>query len=506
MKLATVFSRAHYGTQAPLIRVEVHVSDAKENFSIVGLPETVVKESRERVRSSILTAQFNFPKGKITVNLSPADLPKEGGRFDLPIALGILLANGQLPHASVEGYEFLGELSLDGTLHPIPGVLSCALANAREGSGRALILPVHNAPEATLAEPLVVYPALNLMDVVGHLKGFRLLSAASPTPFILPVSGASSWGDIIGQTLAKRALEIAAAGGHHLLMQGPPGVGKTLLAHCMPSLLPPLSKEQALEVLSLYQLRSGESSRPMAQWLLPPFRAPHHSASHVALVGGGRPPQPGEISLAHHGVLFLDEFPEFPRASLEALREPLEQGQINIARANHHLSFPARFQLIAAMNPCPCGYHGDASGRCTCPPLKIKKYIEKISGPLWDRIDLCTTLQPLPNGSLFQELSSLNEPLKNVQQRIAESRTLQLNRQGCLNAQLNHQTLKHHSLPAQAQQLLNQAEQRWHLSPRTLHRTLKVARTIADLHQSESMGEAHVAEALRFRHTPSPVS
>ncbi|OGA65980.1 MAG: ATP-dependent protease, partial [Betaproteobacteria bacterium RIFCSPLOWO2_12_FULL_67_28] len=383
MPLATVASRALAGIAAPEVTVEVHLGPGLPAFNIVGLPDAEVREAKDRVRAALNHARFEFPARRITVNLAPADLPKDSSRFDLPIALGILAASGQLKTAALAGHEFAGELSLTGELRPVRGALAMALAAGQ--AGRSFVLPRSSAAQAALAARARVLPAATLLEVCAHLAGEAPLvpqpgarDPVSPRYFELA--------EVKGQAQAKRALEIAAAGGHALLMVGPPGTGKSMLAARLPGILPPMSECDALESAAVHSASS--LGFDAARWAERPYRAPHHSASRAALVGGSNPPRPGEISLAHHGVLFLDEMPEFPRDALEALREPLESGVISIARAARQMQFPARFQLVTAMNPCPCGYLGDPSGRCRCTPDQVARYRRRISGPLMDRIDL----------------------------------------------------------------------------------------------------------------------
>lgn len=492
MSLAIVHSRAQLGIDAPAVSVEAHLANGLPSLTLVGLPETAVRESKDRVRSAIQSCGFDFPCRRITLNLAPADLPKDGGRFDLAIALGILAASGQLPAAALDGVECLGELALSGALRPLKGVLPAALA-ARD-AGRALLLPRANAEEATLASGLTVYAADHLLEVVAHLAGHTPLApcAAAARPSIAPI-----WGDIAevqGQLAAKRALLVAAAGRHNLLLNGAPGTGKTLLASRLPGLLPPLAEAEALEVAAIHSVAGLAAP---GGWPARPFRQPHHSASAAALVGGGSRPRPGEISLAHHGVLFLDELPEFDRKVLEVLREPLESGEIVIARAQDKLRFPARFQLVAAMNPCPCGYLGDAEQRCRCTAEQVQRYRARLSGPLLDRIDLHlqvrrepTRLHAAAEGPGSAELA----------QRVAAAQRRQLERQGCANAHLDLPALPRHcALDDADRQWLEAAGERLRLSLRALHRVLKVARTLADLDDAAAIARGHLAEALQYR-------
>lgn len=492
MSLAQVLSRAQQGIEAPLVSVEAHLANGLPAFTLVGLPEAAVKESRDRVRSALQTCGFEFPARRITLNLAPADLPKEGGRFDLAIALGLLAASGQLPGDCLSSFECLGELALSGQLRPVQGVLPAALAT--RAAQRTLIVPRGNAEEACLASGLKVLAVDHLLELVAHLQGQQRLDLYQSQGLASKVNDYPDLAEVQGQQAAKRALLVAASGAHNLLMVGPPGTGKTLLASRLPGLLPELSEHEALEVAAVHSL---VSSQPLERWPARPFRQPHHSASAPALVGGGSRPQPGEISLAHHGVLFLDELPEFDRKVLEVLREPLENGQIVIARARERVQFPARFQLVAAMNPCPCGYLGDASGRCRCTPDQVQRYRGKLSGPLLDRIDLhihvareATRLEPREQGPSSAEWAA----------RVSAARALQLRRQGCANAHLRLDELRRHcALTPVDQQWLESACERLKLSLRAAHRLLKVARTLADLEGLGQIERAHLAEALQYR-------
>ncbi len=493
--LARIFSRAQAGVDAPPVTVEAHLSNGLPAFAIVGLPEAAVRESRDRVRSALLNSRFDFPSRRITVNLAPADLPKEGGRFDLPIALGILAASGQLSPETCRDLEFLGELSLSGELKPVRGALPAALKT--RSAGRALLLPCENADEAALVSGVTILGARHLLDVCAHLAGAQRLM-----PHISTLTDAApqydDLADVRGQHQAKRALEIAAAGGHSLLFMGPPGTGKSMLASRLPGILPPMSEEEALETAAVASI--SEQGFHACRWRQRNFRAPHHTASGIALVGGGSYPRPGEISLAHHGVLFLDELPEFNRHVLEVLREPLETGQIVVSRAARQAEFPARFQLIAAMNPCPCGYLGDASGRCRCTLEQVQRYRARISGPLLDRIDLHVEVPRPPREVLRPDSPPDGEPSAVIAARVAAARSLQLVRSGKPNARLTTREVNSHCSPGTAgQQLLERAMERLGLSARGYHRVLKVARTIADLTGSDTLLTAHIAEAIGYR-------
>ena len=494
MSLATVLSRAAQGIHAPQVTVEVHLSNGLPGLSIVGLPETAVKESKDRVRAALLTSQFSFPARRITVNLAPADLPKEGGRFDLPIALGMLIASGQLPQAAATRYEFLGELSLSGELRAVRGALAAALQAVR--AGHDLILPAANAAEAALIEGLEVIPARDLLEVCAHLTGTQAI-APQPRPAYQPEPAAGlDLADVRGHHRAKRALEVAATGSHNLLMIGPPGTGKTMLASRLPTLLPPLTEQEAIESATVHSVSA--QGFDAARWRQRPFRAPHHTASGVALVGGGSMPLPGEISLAHHGVLFLDELTEFNRRVLEVLREPLEAGRITISRAARQAEFPAQFQLIAAMNPCPRGYDCDLRANCSCTPEQQARHRARLSAPLLDRIDLHVEVLRQPQAML--KPTQPIEASQAVRARVYQARDRQLNRQGKLNAHLTPREVEAYCPLTEADgRLLDQAITRFGLSTRAYHRILKVARTIADLAESGQITTPQVAEAISYR-------
>ncbi|HJS38415.1 MAG TPA: YifB family Mg chelatase-like AAA ATPase [Burkholderiales bacterium] len=493
MALATVASRALAGIDAPEVTVEVHLGPGLPAFHIVGLPDAEVREAKDRVRAALHHAQFSFPARRITVNLAPADLPKHSSRFDLPIALGILAASGQLKRESLEGLEFAGELSLTGELRPVRGALAMALGSAH--SGRGFVLPAENAAQAALAERASVLPARSLLEVCAHLAGSAPLERARARAQ-QAAPAYPDFRDVKGQNAAKRALEVAAAGAHSVLLLGPPGTGKSMLAARFAGILPPMSPAEAMESAAI-QSASAAGFDP-ALWGARPCRAPHHTASRVALVGGGSPPRPGEISLAHHGVLFLDELPEFAREALEALREPLESGWISLARGARQARFPARFQLIAAMNPCPCGYLGHASGRCRCTPDAIARYRARISGPLADRIDLKVEA-PVPREAELTAAAG-GEGSEAIRGRVAQARARQIDRQGETNALLGTRDIERHcALEQSAEALLKQAISRLALSARAYHRVLRVARSIADLDGAARIAPAHVAEAIQYR-------
>ena len=502
MALAIAHSRGLDGLNAPPVRVEVHLASGLPAFALVGLPDTEVKEARDRVRAAIVNSGFEFPQKRITANLAPADLPKESGRFDLPIALGILAASGQIPTKALADYEFAGELSLSGELRPVRGALAMALQAG--DSGKTFVLPAASAGEAMLTRTAQVLAADSLLAVCAHLCARDPL-APPPMP-VFTVDGENAafsppWpdlADVRAQSQARRALEIAAAGQHSLLLAGPPGSGKSMLAARLPGLLPPLDLAAARESAAVLSL-TGQF-RP-EHFGLRPYRQPHHTASAVALVGGGNPPRPGEISLAHQGILFLDELPEFDRKVLESLREPLETGRVHIARAARHAEYPARFQLVAAMNPCPCGYHGDSSRHCRCTPDQIARYRARLSGPFLDRIDLLLEVPALSADELASR--SPGESSAAVRPRVAAALARQFERQGKPNALLAGQEVDTHCAPdAAGLALLQKAALRLGLSARAWHRLLRVARTIPDLTASAGVAAPHVAEAIQLRRLP----
>ncbi|MDN8575458.1 YifB family Mg chelatase-like AAA ATPase [Acinetobacter baumannii] len=491
MSFSKIYTRGLLGLHAPLIEVEVHVSQGLPSLTIVGLAEAAVRESKDRVRSAIINSGFQFPTKRLTINLAPADLPKDGSRLDLPIALGILIASGQLPENCTEDFEFIGELALDGHVRPVSGALT--LAMACQQAQHKIVLPVDNSQDISHLPNLECYPVNHLKEVCEHFLGTQKLAHAQPSAHSNEMPYKFDLADVKGQLRPRRALEIAAAGGHSLLFKGPPGTGKTLLASRLPSILPPLSTQETLEVASIYSISNTPHTFGQR-----PFRAPHHTASAIALVGGGSHPKPGEITLSHLGVLFLDELPEFDRKVLEVLRQPLESKEIIISRAARQITYPANFQLIAAMNPCPCGYAFNQDCRCQCSPESIKRYQNRISGPLLDRIDLHIDVPPLKAQELQDPTPA--EDSTTVRQRVIYAYEQQMQRQGCLNQALSPKQLEQHAvLDSTSQRMIEMAQQRLNLSARAYHRVLRVARTIADLAQSEVIQSPHLTEALSYR-------
>ncbi len=496
MALAVTLSRASHGIHSPLVSVETHLSNGLPAFTIVGLPEAAVRESRDRVRSALLNSHFEFPAQRITVNLAPADLPKQGSRFDLAIAIGILAASGQLRCESLADYEFVAELALSGQLRAVRGLLPAIIACRQ--SGRELIAPASNRGDASLPVKTPVRLAEHLLAVCAHLNKTSALPLADIATAATDPQEQCQLADVKGQPVAKRGLEIAAAGGHNLLLVGPPGTGKTMLANRFSSLLPPLAESTAIEVAAIQSVAGiGHNAQ---RWRQAPFRCPHHCASAAAMVGGGGYPRPGEISLAHHGVLFLDELPEFQRRVLEMLREPLESGKITISRAAMQITYPAKFQLLAAMNPCPCGYLGDTERHCQCSPTQIARYRERLSGPLLDRIDLHIVVGRVPRSQLSQDSVAGNHQ-QLLQQRIAAARQRQVQRQGSLNRELGWDDITHARLiDGSTLQWFLEAGEKLAMSTRALHRVLKLALTISDLAQDQAgIRQEHLKEALAYR-------
>lgn len=497
MALATVYSRTNDGINAPLVTVEVDIGIGLPSLSIVGLPETTVKESKDRVRAAISNSHFEFPTKRIVVNLAPADTPKDGGRFDLPIALGILAASQQIPMDSLNDYEFIGELSLGGKLRPVKGVLPTAFSCKK--AKRQLFIPNENAEEASLISNLTILAANNLTTICDHLLALKPLTPFTRPKKIIESTYTTDMCEVKGQQHAKRALEIAAAGGHNLLMIGPPGTGKTMMASRFPSILPPMTETEALETATIASI--SDHGFNIDQWSLRPFRDPHHTSSGVALVGGGAKVRPGEVSLAHNGVLFLDELTEFDRRVLDVLREPLENGKISISRAARQATYPANFQFIAAMNPCPQGKACDFKDNCHCSPEQQSRHRSRLSAPFLDRIDIHVEVPRLEHSEL--QKATTGESSLDIRNRVNKARSIQQQRQNCSNSALGNIAVdKHCQLNTHDKKLLAMAMSKFQLSARAYHRILKVSRTIADLSASHTINTAHLTEALGYRDSP----